>query len=124
MEDALTHPVCNTPLCSGNTAAVTKLHQMGSRRAFDNLPSLAIQPSGVEGAGPQDLKFDSSGNAYGVYGFAGDPATRDTVFKDSTFGQLYRHKRRYGDQYRRSVGYELANNPDGGDVVSNLCSGN
>jgi len=36
---------------------------MGQERAFDNLPSL-IQPSGVEGAGPQ-TKFDSGSNAYG-----------------------------------------------------------
>jgi len=67
------------------------------------------------------LKFDSSGNAYGVYGFAGDPATRDTVFKDSTFGQLYKFDTNAGTATSIAdlSAYELANNPDGGDVVSN-----
>jgi len=92
---------------------------MGSKRAFDNLPSLVIQPSGVEGAGPQDLKFDSSGNAYGVYGFAGDPAaiqSSRTVRSDSYTNSTQTQVRRLVSPICR---YELANNPDGGDVVSN-----
>lgn len=109
------------PICSGNTAAVTRITQDGKQeRVFEGLPSLAIQPSGIEGAGPQDLKFDSSGNAYGVYGFAGDPATREAVFGDSAFGQLYRLDPNQGPiSIADLAGYELANNPDGGDVITN-----
>ena len=77
-------------LCSGNTASVTKIKDGQQERVFTVLPSLAIQPSGIEGAGSQDIKFDSKGNASGVYGFADAPATRETVFKDSAFGQLYK----------------------------------
>jgi hypothetical protein len=78
------------PLCSGNTGAITRIQNGKQERIFANLPSLALQPSGTEGAGPQDIQFDAAGNAYLVYGFAGDPANRDTVFNEPTFGQFYK----------------------------------
>jgi hypothetical protein len=78
------------PLCSGNTGAITRVKDGKQERIFANLPSLALQPSGIEGAGPQDLQFDAAGNAYLVYGFAGDPANRDAVFQEPTFGQFYK----------------------------------
>ncbi len=82
--------VQGAPLCSGSTAAITRIQNGKQERIFANLPSLALQPSGTEGAGPQDLQFDAAGNAYLVYGFAGDPANRDTIFKEPTFGQFYK----------------------------------
>lgn len=109
------------PLCSGNTGAITRIQDGQQERIFTDLPSLAIQPSGIEGAGPQDIKFDSQGNAYLVYGFAGNPANRDTVFKDSTFGQLYNIDLNTGalTSIADLAEYELLFNPDGTDVISN-----
>ncbi|MCG6133460.1 MAG: ScyD/ScyE family protein [Nostoc sp. LLA-1] len=109
------------PLCSGNTAAITRISGGQQERIFSGLPSLAIQPSGIEGAGPQDLKFDSLGNAYLVYGFAGDPANRDTIFNDSTFGKLYNIDLNTGalTSLADLAQFELFNNPDLGDVITN-----
>ncbi|TVP61134.1 MAG: ScyD/ScyE family protein [Nodularia sp. (in: Bacteria)] len=108
-------------LCSGNTAAITRIQDGQQEQIFTGLPSLAIQPSGIEGAGPQDIKFDSQGNAYLVYGFAGNPANRDTVFNDSTFGQLYNIDLNTGalTSLADLAEYELLYNPDGTDIVSN-----
>lgn len=110
-------------LCSGPTAAVTRINAAGTQeRVLTGLPSLAIQPSGIEGAGPQDIKFGADGRAYLVYGFAGNPATRENDFQDATYGKLYEFDLTTG-QYVRELAdlarYELDNNPDGGDVVTN-----
>ncbi len=108
-------------LCSGNTAAITRVKDGQQERIFEGLPSLALQPSGFEGAGPHDLKFDPNGNAYLVYGFAGEAATRDTVFNDNTFGQVYKIDLHTGTLISIAdlSSFELANNPDGGDVITN-----
>ncbi|MDB9376148.1 ScyD/ScyE family protein [Nodularia sphaerocarpa] len=108
-------------LCSGNTAAITRIKDGKQERIFTNLPSLALKDSGIEGAGPQDIKFDSQGNAYLVYGFAGNPVNRDTVFNDSTFGQLYKIDLDTGSLTSLAdlAQFELLNNPDQGDVISN-----
>ncbi|MBW4557635.1 MAG: ScyD/ScyE family protein [Trichormus sp. ATA11-4-KO1] len=108
-------------LCSGNTAAITRIKDGQQERIFTDLPSLALQGSGIEGAGPQDLKFDSQGNAYLVYGFAGNPTNRDTVFNDSTFGQLYNIDLNTGalTSIADLAQFELLNNPDQGDVITN-----
>lgn len=109
------------PLCSGNTAAITRISNGTQQRVITGLPSLAIQPSGIEGAGPQDIQFDSQGNAYLVYGFAGDPANRDLVFNEPIFGNLYRIDLNTGSLFEIAdlAAYEGANNPDQGDVITN-----
>ncbi|HYW21679.1 MAG TPA: ScyD/ScyE family protein [Nodularia sp. (in: cyanobacteria)] len=108
-------------LCSGNTASITKIQNGKQERIITELPSLALKDSGIEGAGPQDIQFDSQGNAYLAYGFAGNPANRDTVFNNNTFGHLYKIDLNTGSL--SSLGdlaqFELLNNPDQGDVISN-----
>ncbi|MBD1925196.1 ScyD/ScyE family protein [Trichocoleus sp. FACHB-90] len=110
------------PLCSGSSAAITRIKDGKQERLFTGLPSLAIQPSGIEGAGPQDIKFDANGNAYLVYGFAGNPANREEVFNEPIFGKLYGFDTNTGaftNTLADLAAFELANNPDKGDVITN-----
>ena len=116
-------------------------------RIFTNFQSLAEQPSGNQGAGPADLEFDSQGTAYLLTGFAGYPGNRDAgtyalsanyplppqqlaLFPPSTpdnllntdqLGRLYKADLQTGEltSIFDFASYEIANNPDGGDVVTN-----
>ena len=65
-------------VCAGNTGSVTRITLDGMQnRIIDNVESLALQPSLEQGAGPQQLGFDSNGNAYVLVGYAGYPGNRD-----------------------------------------------
>ena len=66
-------------ICAGQTGSVTKVDLASGTqtRVVENFDSLAIQPSLEQGAGPQEIAFDSLGNAYLVTGYAGYPANRD-----------------------------------------------
>jgi hypothetical protein len=110
------------PLCSGNTGAVTKITPDGKQeRIIQNLPSLALTPSGGLAAGPADLKFDSKGNAYLLYGLAGDPNIRDSALQTPVLGQLYKVDLNTGSLTSLAdfAAYEAEYNPDGTDVISN-----
>ncbi len=136
------------PICAGNTGSVVKVTPDGNReRIFQNFQSLAEQPSGNQGAGPQALEFDSKGNAYLLTGFAGYPGNRDagTYALSSSIelppAQLSNFPPSSPDQllntpdlaklYKADLTtgaltpifdfatYELTNNPDGGDLVTN-----
>ncbi|MBD1906812.1 ScyD/ScyE family protein [Funiculus sociatus GB2-A5] len=136
------------PICAGNSGSVVKLTPDGQQsRIFQNFQSLAEQPSGNQGAGPQDLQFDSFGNAYLLTGFAGYPGNRDAetialganfpipptqlatfppaapdeVLNTSNLAKLFK-----ADLITQELTeifdfgkYEIINNPDGGDVVTN-----
>lgn len=110
------------PLCAGNTASVIKIAPDGTTTTvLDNLPSLALTPSGEQGAGPADFKFDSKGNAYLLYGFAGNPNTRDTPLETPLLGQLYKVDLGTGSltSIADFAAYEAQFNPDGSDVINN-----
>ncbi|WP_413160912.1 ScyD/ScyE family protein [Capilliphycus salinus ALCB114379] len=66
-------------ICAGQTGSVTKVDLASGTqtRVVSNFDSLAIQPSLEQGAGPQEIAFDSEGNAYLLSGYAGYPANRD-----------------------------------------------
>lgn len=108
--------------CYGLTGAITRIQNGTSKRVVTGLPSLA-SPNGILAFGPQDIAFDSTGNPYAVVGYAGDPNLRDSVLGNSDFGQLIAIKNlNRGASWTRVAdltAYETANNPDGGDVVSN-----
>lgn len=122
--------VQNQPLCSGNTGAVTRVKDGKQERVITGLPSLARSPSQVEGAGPQDIKFDGFGTAYLLIGFAGNPSTRDTdlnaaggnlnspdaLLNSPGLGKLYKGDINTGSwtSIADFAAYELANDPDGG----------
>ncbi|MFH7026798.1 MAG: ScyD/ScyE family protein [Heteroscytonema crispum UTEX LB 1556] len=110
------------PLCAAANGSVLKITPDGKQQTFlDNLTSIGLVPSGEQAAGPADFKFDSKGNAYLLTGLAGNPGQRDPVLKSPDLGKLYKV-----DLNTKSLtsladfgAYELANNPDGTDIISN-----
>lgn len=108
--------------CYGTTGAITRVQNGISERILTGLPSLASL-DGTLAFGPQDIAFDSTGNAYALIGYAGDPNLRDSVLGNSDFAQLISIDNLNESPSRTNVAdigaYEAANNPDGGDVVSN-----
>lgn len=135
-------------ICAGNTGSVTKISQNGKQeRIFKNFDSLALQPSKNQGAGPQALEFDSKGNAYLLTGYAGFPGNRDKeinaltadiklspeqyiiappvgpeeVLNTPNLGKLFKADLKTGElkEVFDFAKYEVLNNPDGGDVISN-----
>ncbi|BAY77998.1 hypothetical protein NIES25_44680 [Nostoc linckia NIES-25] len=136
------------PICAGNSGSLVKVTPGGQpQRILTNFQSLAEQPSGNQGAGIQDIQFDSLGNAYLLTGFAGYPGNRDletlnlgsqfplppqqlATFPPSTpdkvlntplLAQLYKVDLNSGklDSIFDFAKYEITKNPDGGDVVTN-----
>ena len=136
------------PICAGNTGSIVKVTPDGKKeRIFENSQSLAEQPSGNQGAGPQELAFDSQGSAYLLTGFAGYPGNRDaeasalgatieltpaqaSIFSASSADQLLNSpdlaKLSKADLATGELTtifdfatYELSNNPDGGDLITN-----
>ncbi|MEH2327217.1 MAG: ScyD/ScyE family protein [Nostoc sp.] len=136
------------PICAGNTSSLVKVAPDGTeQRLLNNFESLAEQPTGNQGAGIEDVQFDSQGNAYLLTGFAGYPGNRDlatlklgsqsplpqqqlATFPPSTpdkvlntplLGQLYKADLKTGSL--KSIfdfaKYEITKNPDKGDVVTN-----
>jgi hypothetical protein len=110
------------PLCAGDTGSLIRITPDGKQETIlPNLPSLALTPSGEQGAGPADIKFDNKGNAYLLMGYAGNPDTRETVLKTPSLGQLFKL-----DLNTKSLtsladfaDYEIKNNPDGTDIITN-----
>lgn len=123
--------------CAGDTGAVTKVTPDGQQRILSDLPSLAISPAPNQRFvdGPQELKFDSSGNAYLLYAYGTFPGSRDAqlnaasgntippdrVSNTPSLGQLYSVDLNTGNltSIADLAKYELVNNPDGTDLVSN-----
>ncbi len=136
------------PICAGNSGSIVRVKTDGTTdRIFTGFQSLAEQPSGNQGAGPANLEFDSNGNAYLLTGYAGFPGNRDletltlsgnyplspqqlATFPPSTpdevlntpqLGQLYKADLETGEltSIFDFATYEITNNPDGGDTVTN-----
>ncbi len=136
------------PICAGNSGSIVRVKPDGQTdRIFKNFQSLAEQPSGNQGAGPQALEFDSSGNAYLLAGFAGYPGNRDAetialganypvppqqvatfppsspedVLNTPNLAKLFKADIETGaiTEIFDFGKYEITNNPDGGDVVTN-----
>ncbi|MBA2747197.1 MAG: ScyD/ScyE family protein [Tatlockia sp.] len=136
------------PICAGNTGSIVRVKTDGQTdRIFTGFQSLAEQPSGNQGAGPSDLQFDSYGNAYLLTGYAGYPGNRDletitlgsqyplppqqlavfppstpeNVLNTSNLAKLFKADLNTGEltEIFDFAKYEIINNPDGGDVVTN-----
>ncbi|MEA5602006.1 ScyD/ScyE family protein [Nostoc sp. UHCC 0252] len=107
-------------LCYGTSGAVTKIENGKTERILTGLPSLAL-PDGTGAAGPRDIKFDTKGKPYVLIGYGADPTFRDRNLGDTDLGKIIAAD--FNTNSWTSVGdlanYELANNPDGGDVGSN-----
>ena len=136
------------PICAGNSGSLVKVAPDGTKqRLLNNFESLAEQPSGNQGAGIQDIQFDSQGNAYLLTGFAGYPGNRDletlnlgsqfpipplqlATFPPSTadkvlntplLAQLYQVDLNTGslNSIFDFAKNEITKNPDKGDIVTN-----
>jgi hypothetical protein len=107
-------------LCFGTTGAVTKIANGTTERILTGLPSLAL-PDGTIAAGPQDIKFDASSKPYLLLGYAANPALRDSNLGNVVLGQLIapNFESNSWTSIADLASYELANNPDRGDLVSN-----
>ncbi|MEA5625623.1 ScyD/ScyE family protein [Nostoc sp. UHCC 0251] len=107
-------------LCYGTSGAVTKIENGKTERILTGLPSLAL-PDGTGAAGPRDIQFDATGKPYVLIGYGADPAFRDRNLGDTDLGKIIAAD--FNTNSWTSVAdlanYELANNPDGGDVGSN-----
>ncbi|RUT03384.1 hypothetical protein DSM106972_050230 [Dulcicalothrix desertica PCC 7102] len=107
----------------GTTGAVTKI-EIGSQnskpqRVITGLPSVAFA-DGTGAAGPHSIKFDSNGLAYVLLGYAANPEFRH-VLGNTELGKIV--KVDFNTNSWSSIAdiadYELLNNPDGNDIVSN-----
>jgi hypothetical protein len=100
---------------------VTRIQNGIQERVLTGLPSVALS-DGSEANGPQDIAFDSTGKPYLIIGFAGDPARRDTVINVPDFGRLSApdFQTNSWTNITDLATYELLNNPDKGDVISNV----
>ncbi len=114
--------------CAGTSGAVTRVKDGKQERVLTGLPSVALQPVGDTGEGPQDIQFDSAGNAYLLIGYGGNTTIRDFPESSPNWGNLYKVDFKSGSltSIANLPKYELANNPDGvatldssGEVASN-----
>ncbi len=110
------------PLCAAENGSVTKISKDGTKTdVLSGLTSIGLRPSGEQGAGPADFKFDSQGNAYLLTGLAGDPTLRDSVLKGPQLGKLYKVDLGSGSLTALADfgQYETKYNPDHTDLISN-----
>jgi len=111
------------PLCAGNTGSLLKIGTDGSTQTvIPDLASLALTPFGEQAAGPADFKFDNKGNAYLLMGYAGDPSTSGPILQTPTLGKLYQvdlENGALGREVADFAQYEVDNNPDGSDIITN-----
>lgn len=107
-------------ICYGPTGAVTRIQNGELTRVVTGLPSLAL-PDGREANGPNDIAFDSSGNPYAITALATNPANRDSVLGIPDFGRFISLDFNAGSWTNLAdlSNYELVNNPDGTDLISN-----
>ncbi|MBD1906811.1 ScyD/ScyE family protein [Funiculus sociatus GB2-A5] len=107
-------------LCYGTSGAVTKIENGTFKRILTGLPSVAL-PDGTGAAGPHDIKFDAKGSPYVLLGYAANPALRDRIIGDTDLGKIISpdFNTNSWSSIADLANYELANNPDGGDLVSN-----
>lgn len=136
------------PICAGTSSKITAISPDGSKRTLlDGFSSLAEQPSKNQGAGLADIDFDSEGNAYIISGFAGYPGNRDKdisviaqdfpvpdgqkatfppspiedVLETPDLAKLFKidlETEEYTEVFDFGL-YEITQNPDGGDYVTN-----
>ncbi|MBW4609842.1 MAG: ScyD/ScyE family protein [Hassallia sp. WJT32-NPBG1] len=110
------------PLCAAENGSVIKIAKDGTKTdVLSNLTSLALVPSGEQGAGPADFKFDDKGNAYLLMGLAGNPNSRENPLQSPSLGRLYKVDLGTGSltSIADFADYEAKYNPDGSDVINN-----
>lgn len=111
------------PAFLGSSSGLSRLLNGVQQRVLSNLPGVA-QANGSEANGLQDIVFDSSGQAYGLFGLGASPAARNSNLgtAGAELGTLVKLSLD-GSGIRTPVadlaGHELTHNPDGGNLDSN-----
>jgi len=109
--------------CYGETGAVTRVDPRGivaPKRVITGLPSLAAQPDGFGGTGPQAIAFSARGEAGIAMGFGAEAPARNGVGRKAwLFGRVLQASLRYGLNGADIAAYEFANNPVPGGADSN-----
>ncbi len=108
-------------LCYGTSGAVTRIENGMQERILTGLSSLGLPDGTGITYGTQDIQFDATGKPYVLVGYAANPALRDTTFGDTVLGKIVtpNFNTNSWTTIADLASYELANNPDQGDVVSN-----
>ncbi|MDZ8032260.1 ScyD/ScyE family protein [Nostoc sp. DedSLP04] len=107
-------------LCYGTSGAVTKIENGKTERILTGLPSIAL-PDGTGAGGPRNIQFDATGKPYVLIGYGANPTFRDRNLGNTDLGKIIApdFKTNSWTSVADLANYELANNPDGGDVGSN-----
>ncbi|MEH2257067.1 ScyD/ScyE family protein [Nostoc sp.] len=107
-------------LCYGTSGAVTKIENGKTERILTGLPSIAL-PDGTGVGGPRDIQFDLKGKPYVLIGYGANPTFRDRNLGNTDLGKIIAPNLNTNSwtSVADLANYELANNPDGGDVGSN-----
>jgi hypothetical protein len=103
----------------GTTGCITKIEHNRAKRILTGLPSVAF-PDGTGAAGPHDIKFDASGLPYVLIGYAANPEFRRNL-GDIDLGKIIivNLDTNDWDVIADIAQYELTENPDDNEVVSN-----
>jgi hypothetical protein len=107
----------------GNTSGLSRLLGGVQTRVLEGLPSVATA-AGLDAGGLQDLVFDSTGTAYGLFAFGSDAAQRDANLGAAgallgTIVQLPFGGAGSLQPVADIAAYELASNPAAGNTDSN-----
>lgn len=73
-------------LSYGSSGAICKIENGTAKRVLTGLPSVAFS-DGTGAAGPHDIKFDATGKAYVLMGYAANPAFRESL-GDTDLGKV------------------------------------
>ncbi len=123
-------------LVFGSSGAITRVQNGIQERVITGLPSLAfnrpgnvLPPSGSTGPtiGSHDLTFDENGDLLVVLGYSSNPIYRGNLGSaGADLGQVIKYRLDGSGTWQRQpgfaadfAGYELSNNPDGRDTLSN-----
>lgn len=107
--------------CYGPTGAVTAVDQLGQRRVVSNLPSIA-GPDGSRASGPTDVVPTSRHSYKLTLGLGLDPRERSLLPPAGALLGTQVAGSFHSDEVRLEVdlgAFEVASNPDGGEVYSN-----
>lgn len=107
----------------GTTSGLSRLLNGVQERVLDNLPSIATS-AGLDASGLQDVAFDSSGQAYGLFAFGSEAAQRTANLGTSgahlgTIARLSLDGSQPHQLVADLAAHEFTNNPAGGNRDSN-----
>ncbi|TVP61135.1 MAG: ScyD/ScyE family protein [Nodularia sp. (in: Bacteria)] len=106
-------------LCYGTNGVVSVIDNGEIKPVLTELPSLAL-PDGKRAAGPRDIQFDATGQAYVLLGYGTNPTYRESL-GETGLGTIISPD--FATNSWTSIAdianYELVNNPDGDDLNSN-----